>query len=166
MSLMVLPTDVQIEIVDHLAVTSDQPMDDLHSLRMTCSSMHHSCGDPAIGQRLALVRFRHQRTWDDLINYYTLLARLTQVNNLEACFLIRIQIVFMEKHSPRPCLDDLAHAADGEHNLEAYLVILLLYRHNGDADDDETARRYIRRVKGEEESRSALAGDGSRPMSR
>jgi hypothetical protein len=142
MSLMVLPTDVQIEIVDHLAVTSDQPMDDLHSLRMTCSSMHHSCGDPAIGQRLALVRFRHQRMWDDLVNYYTLLA------------------------SPRPCLDDLAHATDGEHNLEAYLVILLLYRHNGDADDDETARRYIRRVKGEEESRLALAGDGSGPMSR
>jgi hypothetical protein len=80
--------------------------------------------------------------WDDLVNYYTLLA------------------------SPRPCLDDLAHATDGEHNLEAYLVILLLYRHNGDADDDETARRYIRRVKGEEESRLALAGDGSGPMSR
>jgi hypothetical protein len=62
----------------------------------------------------------------------------------------------MEKHSPRPRLDDLAHAADGEHNLAAYMVALLLYRHNGNADDDKTARRYIRWVEGEEESQSAL----------
>ena len=58
----------------------------------------------------------------------------------------------MEKHNPRPCLDDLARAADGGHNLVAHLVAILLYRHNGDAGDDDTARRYIRRVKGEEVS--------------
>jgi hypothetical protein len=34
----------------------------------------------------------------------------------------------MEKHSRRPCLDDLARAADGEHNLATNLVALLLYR--------------------------------------
>ena len=60
---MALPTDVQIEIVGHHAVTSDQPMDDPHSLRATFSSM-----------RLALDRFRHGRTGADPINYYTLLT--------------------------------------------------------------------------------------------
>jgi hypothetical protein len=44
----------------------------------------------------------------------------------------------MEKHSPGPCLDDLAYAADGRHNLAIYLVALLLYRHNGIAGDDDT----------------------------
>ena len=32
MSLTVLPTDMQIEIADHLAVTLDQPMDDFYNL--------------------------------------------------------------------------------------------------------------------------------------
>ena len=61
----------------------------------------------------------------------------------------------MEKHSPRPCLDDLAHAADGGHNLAAYLVALLLYRHNGAVGDNDNARWYMRWVEGEEGSRAA-----------
>jgi hypothetical protein len=69
------------------------------------------------------------------------------------------------KAQPRPCLDDLAHAADGGHNLAAYLVTLLLYRHNGDAGDDDTTRRYIRRVEGEEVSWAAVAGGRGGPMS-
>ena len=48
----------------------------------------------------------------------------------------------------------------------AYLVALLLYRHNDDAGDDDTMRRYIRWVKGEEVSWVATSGGGSRPMSR
>jgi len=107
MSLTVLPTDVQIEIAGHLAATLDQPMDDLHSIWATCLSMRWIYGDPTIGRCLALDRFRHGRTWDDLINYEALLDSLTQVSNLEACFLTGIQTVFMEKHNPRPCLDDL-----------------------------------------------------------
>jgi len=71
-------------------------MDDLCSLRETYSSMRHICDDPTIGQCLALDRFRHGRTWDDPIDYEALLASLTQVGNLEACFLTGIQTVFME----------------------------------------------------------------------
>ena len=93
----------------------------------------------------------------DPIDYYTLLASLTQVGNSDACFLTWIQTVFMENHSPRRCLNDLARAADSGHNLAAYLVTLLLYRHNGAAGDDDTARWYMRRVKGEEESRTVAA---------
>ena len=114
--------------------------------------MHRICGDPAVGRRMALDWFRRGRTWDDPVDYEALLASLTQVGNSEACFLTRIQIVFMEQHSPRPCLNDLAHIADGGHNLAAYLVALLLYRHNGDADDDDTIRWNIRWVEGEEVS--------------
>jgi hypothetical protein len=87
MSLTVLPTDVQIEIAVRLTATSDRPMDDLCSIRATCSSMHHICGDPIIGRRLALDRFRRGRTRADPIDYYALLACLSQVGNPEACFL-------------------------------------------------------------------------------
>ena len=58
----------------------------------------------------------------------------------------------MEKRSPQPCLDDLTRAADGGHNLAAYLVAILLYRHNGGAGDDDIARQCMRQVEGEEES--------------
>ena len=111
--------------------------------------MRRICGDPAIGWRLALNQFRCGRTWDDPIDYEALLASLTHVGNAEACFLTKIQTVFMEKDSPQPCLNNLAHAVDGRHNLGAYLVALLLYRHNGNANDDDTVRQYIRWVEGE-----------------
>jgi len=61
----------------------------------------------------------------------------------------------MEKRSPQPCLDDLTRAADGGHNLAAYLVTILLYSHNGGAGDNNTMRWYMRRVEGEEESWAA-----------
>ena len=103
--------------------------------------MCHICDDLTIDRRLALDQFRCGRTWDDPIDYEALLASLTQVGNSEACFLTRIQTVFMDKHSPQLCLDDIAHATDGRHNLVAYLVALLLHRNNGDVGDDDTVRR-------------------------
>jgi len=140
MSLTALPTDVQIEIAGHLATTLNRNMDNLHNLWVTCSSIYHICGNPTISRCLSLDWVRRGRMGANPVNYYTLLASLTQVSNLEACFLTRIQTVFMEKHSPCPCLDDLARATDGEHNLAAYLVTLLLYRHNGDVSDKNTVR--------------------------
>ena len=118
--------------------------------------MCHICDDLTIDRRLALDQFRCGRTWDDPIDYEALLASLTQVGNSEACFLTRIKTIFMEKHRSRPCLDDLARAADGGHNLAAYLVTLLLYRHHGGTNDDNTVRRYMRQVEGEEESWAAM----------
>jgi hypothetical protein len=75
-------------------------------------------------------------------------------------------MVFEETHRPWPCLDDLTRAADGEHNLAAYLVTILLYRHNGNARDDNIVRRYMRQVEGEKESRAAVVGDSGGPTSR
>jgi hypothetical protein len=81
-SLMTLLVEVQIEITGHLAATLERPMDDLRSLRATCSSMHGICGDPAVSRCMAVDRCRHgARSSNDLINYFTLLARLTQVDN-------------------------------------------------------------------------------------
>ena len=126
--------EVQIEIAGHLAATSERPKDDFHSLQATCSSRRGICGDPTIGRRVVVDWHRHvARSSNDLVNYFALLARLTQVNNLEACLLIGIQTVFTENHSPRPFLDYLTRAADGGHNVAAYLVTIFLYRHNGGA---------------------------------
>ena len=151
MLLMALPTDLAIEIIGHLATTSKQPMDDLRSLWVTCSSMRRICGNPTIGQRVAMHQCKRRLGWDDLGNYYAFLTSLTQLGNPEAYFLTG-PIIFEENHRPRPCLDNLASATDGEHNLAAYLVAILLYRHNGDAHDDDTMGQYMRRVEGEEES--------------
>jgi hypothetical protein len=57
------------------------------------------------------------------------------------------------------------HAADGGHNLAAYLIIILLYAHNGSVSDDDSARQCMRRVKGEEESRAEATSSGCGPMS-
>ena len=151
MSLTAVPTEVQIEIVGHLTVTSEWPMDDLRSLRATCSSMRRIYSDPTVSRRVAVDQCRHgARSSNDRVNYFALLARLTQVDNLEACLLTKIQTIFTENHSPRPCLDYLTRTANGEQNVAAYLVAIFLYRHNGGAGDDNTARRYIRQVEGEE----------------
>ena len=141
MLLIVLPTEVQIEIAGHLTVTSERPIDDLHSLWTICSSMHR-------------------------INYFTLLARLTQVGNLKACLLTGIQTVFTENHSPWPCLDYLTRATNGGHNVAAYLVTIFIYRHNGGAGYDNTVRWYTRWIEGEEESWAAMMNDGGGPTSR
>jgi hypothetical protein len=100
MSLTVLPINMQIEVTIHLAMTLDQPMDDLRSLQATCSSMRCICDDPTIDRHLALDQFRCGRTGAEPVDYYALLARLTQVSNPEAYYLIRIQTILMEKAQP------------------------------------------------------------------
>jgi hypothetical protein len=62
--------------------------------------MRYICGHLAVGQHLALDWFRSRRTGADPINYYAFLASLTQVSIPDACFLTRIQTIFIEKHSP------------------------------------------------------------------
>jgi hypothetical protein len=98
--LLALPTDLAIEITDHLATTLERPMDDIHSLWATYSFMHRMCGDPAIGHHVAMDWCRcGVRSWNDLDNYYGLLGSLTQLGNLEACFLTEIPMVFTENYN-------------------------------------------------------------------
>ena len=58
--LLALPDELAIEIASHLAATSEWPMDDLHSLRVTCSSMRCICDNPTIGRRVALDQCRRK----------------------------------------------------------------------------------------------------------
>jgi hypothetical protein len=96
-----LPIEVQIEITGHLAATSEWPMDDLCSLRVTCWNIHDICGDPAVDRRVVVDQYRRgARPSNDLINYFALLARLTHVDNPKACLLTGIQTIFTENHSP------------------------------------------------------------------
>ena len=101
---------------------------------------------------LAQDRFSHRVTsWNDLGDYYALLLILAQLGNPRACLRTGIPILFEEIHNPQPRLDDLVRTTNGRHNLVAYLVAIFLYRHNGNASDDDTTRQYRRWVKGEEE---------------
>jgi hypothetical protein len=81
--LLALLGELAIEIASHLTVTSVQPMDDLYSLWVTCSSMHRICDNLAIGRRMALDQCRRGLGWDDVGDYYTLISSLTQLGNLE-----------------------------------------------------------------------------------
>ena len=74
-SLTALPAEVQIEIAGHLAVTSEQPMDYLRSLRVTCSSMRRIYSDLAFARRVAVDRCRPS-SLNDCVNYFALLPRL------------------------------------------------------------------------------------------
>ena len=98
--LLALPDELAIEITGHLATTSEHPMDDLYSLRVTCSSMRHISFNPAIGRHVALDQCRHGLGWDDVGGYYALLSSLTQLGNPKACFLTGIPMVFKKTHRP------------------------------------------------------------------
>jgi hypothetical protein len=99
--LLAIPTDLAIEITDHLAETLKWPMDGLRCLWATYSFMCRFCGDPTIGRRVAMDWCKcGVMSWNDLANYYALLASLTQLSNSEACFLTRIPMVFMDNHNP------------------------------------------------------------------
>jgi hypothetical protein len=101
MSLTVLPDAFLIVIAGHLAATLERPKDNLRNLQATCSSMRHIYGDRAIGLHVSLDRVSHRiRSWNDLVNYNSLLASLTTLDNSEACFLTRISIALEVNHSP------------------------------------------------------------------
>jgi hypothetical protein len=44
--------------------------------------------------------------------------------------------------------NDLWHAVEGGHDAVTYLYAILLYKDNGGATDNYTAKRYMRRVTG------------------
>ena len=66
-----------------------------------------------------------------------------------------MDILFGENYSSRSSITKLKEAAQAGHNVAAYVAAMVLYRANGDAGDDDTGRRYIRQVDGEEESVAA-----------
>jgi hypothetical protein len=104
--------------------------------------MPRVCGEPEVGQRVALEWFADDMAWHHPNGYGILVARLTSVSNPEACFITRIEVIF---HGPvirpLPVLDEnLERAAAGGHNVVAYVAALLLYLANGGASVGDTAR--------------------------
>jgi TPR repeat protein len=69
---------------------------------------------------------------------------LSSLGNSEACFLSGIKAFFIEHRG----YSDLRRAAEGGHDAAAYLYAILLYRDNGGATVDDTAKGYMRRVAG------------------
>jgi hypothetical protein len=93
--------------------------------------------------------------------YKAFLGMLTGLENPEACFLSEIK-AFIEHRG----YNDLRHAAEGGHDVAAYLYAILLYRDNGGAAADDTAKGYMRRVTGGGNTTSSrwLSNEGCLPL--
>jgi hypothetical protein len=69
---------------------------------------------------------------------------LSGLGNPEACFLSGIKAFFIKHRG----YNDLRRTAEGEHDATAYLYAILLYRDNGGAAADDTAKGYMTWVAG------------------
>jgi hypothetical protein len=86
---------------------------------------------------------------------------LSGLGNPEACFLSGIKAFFIEHRG----YDDLRCAAEGGHDAAAYLYAILLYRDNGGAAANDTAKGYMRRVAGGGSTMLRwLSNEGCRPL--
>jgi hypothetical protein len=103
------------------------------------------CGHGDVGRLLSIEGIRDEISWVwNPTTYKAFLAMLTGLGNPEACFLSGIKAFFIEH---RGC-NDLRRAAEGGHDAAAYLYAILLYRDNGGATANDTAKGYMRRVAG------------------
>jgi len=144
--------EVTTQIVGHLVATSISPMDDLRSLQAMCCFPRGVTSDRAVGQCINVRQFAAAMLWIDRAANAALLADLTNIGNPEACYMTGMMNVF-SKGTPkaRPCIVELARAAERGHNVAAYVATILLFRANTGADDNQAARRYMLQVEGEEE---------------
>jgi hypothetical protein len=80
---------------------------------------------------------------------------------MEVCFLFEIKAFFIEHRG----YNDLRRTAEGGHDAAANLYAILLYRDNGGATADDTAKEYMRRVGGGGSTTSKwLSNEGSLPL--
>jgi hypothetical protein len=124
--------------------------------------MRRVCGHGNVGRCLSIEGRRDEISW--VLNptaYKAFLAMLSGLGNPEACFLFGIKAFFIEHRG----YNDLRPAAEGGHDAAAYLYAVLLYRDNGGAAADYTAKGYIRRVAGGGSTTSRwLSSDGCLPL--
>jgi hypothetical protein len=124
--------------------------------------MHRVCGHNDIGRHLSIEGIRDEISWVwNPTAYKAFLDMLSSLGNPEACFLYGIKAFFIEYRG----YNDLRRAADGGHNVAAYLYAILLYRDNGGVAADDTAKGYIRRVAGGGNTTSRwLSNEGCLPL--
>jgi len=117
-SLADLPTELAIRIAGCVAATSVRPMEDLRMLRASCHFMRRVCTNPEVG-RLISVEWFYKMYWYVHDGYLTLLNRLAQVGNLEACFVVgMIAFLHYPLLRPLPVIDkNLKRAARGGHKV-------------------------------------------------
>jgi hypothetical protein len=94
--------------------------------------------------------------------YKAFLAMLSGLGNPEASFLSGIKAFFIEHRG----YNDLRRAAKGGHDAVAYLYAILLYKDNGGAAADNTAKGYMRQVAGGDSTMSSrwLSNEGCLPL--
>jgi hypothetical protein len=107
--------------------------------------MHRVCDHGDVGRRLSIEGIRYAISWVwNPTAYKAFLAVLTGLEHPEACFLSGIKAFFIEHRG----YNDLRHATEGGHDEAAYLYTILLYRDNGSATTDDTAKWYMSLVAG------------------
>ncbi|RLN00311.1 hypothetical protein C2845_PM06G28460 [Panicum miliaceum] len=72
------------------------PMDELRAIPATCRFMRRVCRDTEVGRRISVERLADDMAWDDPDGYHTVLPRLAQVSNREACFITGMHVVFLD----------------------------------------------------------------------
>jgi hypothetical protein len=124
--------------------------------------MHCVCGHDDVDWRLSIEGIRDEISWVwNTTAYKAFLAMLSGLGNLEAYFLSGIEAFFIEHRG----YNDLRHAAKGGNDATAYLYTILLYRDNGGAAADDTAKWYMRRVTGGGSTASRwLSNEGCLPL--
>jgi hypothetical protein len=120
------------------------------------------CGHGDIGRRLPIEGIRDAISWVwNPTAYKAFPAMLSGLENPEACFLSRIKAFFI-KHKG---YNDLRRVTEGGHDAAAYLYTILIYRDNGSATADDTAKGYMRRVAGGGSTTSRwLSNEGCLPL--
>jgi hypothetical protein len=123
--------------------------------------MRRVCGHGDVGRRLSIEGIRDEISWVWNPTAYKAFM-LSGLGNPEACFLSGIKAFFIEHRG----YNDLRCAAEGGHDAAAYLYAILLYRDNGGAAADDTAKGYMRRVAGGGSTTSLrwLSNEGCLPL--
>jgi hypothetical protein len=124
--------------------------------------MRRVCGHGDISWCLSIEGIRDDISWVwNPTAYKAFLVMLSGLRNPEACFLYGIKAFFIEHRG----YDDLRRAAEGGHDVAAYLYAIFLYRDNGGASADDIAKGYMRRVAGGGSTTSRwLSNEGCLPL--
>jgi hypothetical protein len=102
--------------------------------------MRRVCVHGDVSRHLSIEGIRDEISWVwNPTAYKAFLAMLSGLGNLEVCFLSGIK-AFLIKHRG---YNDLQRAAEGGHDEEVYLCVILLCKDNGGA-----VKGYMRRVAG------------------
>jgi hypothetical protein len=121
------------------------------------------CSHGDVGQRLSIEGIRDEISWLwNPATYKAFLAMLTGLGNPEASFLSGIKAFFIEHRG----YNDLRRAAEGGHDVAAYLYAISLYRDNGGAVAGDTVKGYMRRLAGGGSTTSSrwLSNEGCLPL--